>query len=115
MFMTDDRLNGHVLVECDGETCRDYGRSCMWCDGGLSACTRCGAFEGAWPDQCPGERMTYEQLDAVHAGELNYRDGQWREGECCQVMRPSHDTDAYMAEHGYRRVPGGGWEHVAPR
>lgn len=71
----------HVYFAC---TC--YRTACMFCDGGLSACTVCDAFEGAWPDECPGERMTREQSDAVYAGMLNYRDGAWREGECCRVM-----------------------------
>gem|GEM_PF-6686452 len=77
-------------------------RPCMFCDGGLSACTVCGAFEGAWPDDCPIALMTPEQSDEVYAGRLNYRDGAWR-SECCQVMRPVHDVDSYMAEGGYVR------------
>jgi hypothetical protein len=83
-------------------------RSCMFCDGGLSACSVCMAFEGAWPDECPGVRMSPEQSDAVYAGTLNYRAGEWRT-ECCQVMRPIHDLDAYMAEQGYRRNDAGRW------
>jgi hypothetical protein len=93
---------GHVLYVCDGKKCAEQS-TCMFCDGGLSNCTRCGAFEGAWPDSCPGERMTDEQSDDVYAGQLNFRDGAWREGECCQVMRPARDSDRWMAEHGYRR------------
>lgn len=107
--MTDQQpgADGHVmLVHAPGECPAhngEYYRDCMFCDGGLSGCTVCGAFEGAWPDECPGQSMTYEQSDKVYNGELNFRDGEWREGECCKVMRPMHDQDAYMAEHGYRR------------
>lgn len=86
---------GHVYYVCLGEHDRP---TCMFCDGGLSACTRCKAFEGAWPDECPGERMTKEQSDAVYAGTLNFRAGAWREGECCAVMRPVHDQEAWLAE-----------------
>jgi hypothetical protein len=94
--------DGHVLLvhakgECPNHN-SEYPRDCMFCDGGLSACTRCGAFEGAWPDQCPGERMSYEQSEAVYQGRLNYRDGAWYEGECCQVMRPTYDREAFIAE-----------------
>jgi hypothetical protein len=94
--MSDDN-GGHIDYVCAGR-CSTPG-SCMWCDGGLSACTRCGAFEGAWPDHCPGVSMTGKQSDAVYAGTLNYRAGAWREGECCQVMRPIHDRGAFLAEH----------------
>lgn len=80
--------SGHVLYVCCG-LC-DGRAGCQFCDGGLSACTRCGAFEGAWPDDCPGQKMTAEQNESVYAGRLNYRDGEWRD-ECCRVMRPIHD------------------------
>lgn len=74
----------------------------MFCDGGLTYCETCGGFEGAMPDDCPGVRMMPDESDAVYAGIRNFRDGQWR-NECCQVMRPVHDLDNYMAEHGYIR------------
>jgi hypothetical protein len=74
----------------------------MFCEGGLFACAVCASFEGATTDDCPGRRMTAEESDAVYAGELNFRAGEWRQ-ECCQIRRPVYDIDAYMAEHGYRR------------
>lgn len=93
--MPESDTSGHVDYVCD----RDHeDRHCMFCDGGLSACARCGAFEGAWPDDCPGQKMTGEQIDAVYAGVLNYRDGAWREGECCQVMRPVCRREEFRAE-----------------
>lgn len=91
---TPNNLHGHVLYVCPNNC-----EGCMFCDGGLSTCTRCGAFEGCWPDHCPGERMTEEQSDAVYAGELNYRDLGWQLGECCQVMRPTHRRAEFLAEH----------------
>lgn len=75
---------------------------CMWCDGGLSYCTTCGAFEGATPDECPGKPMDYVMSDLVYKGIINFRDGNWR-GECCQAMRHIYDLDNYMAESGYIR------------
>lgn len=79
----------HVDYVCPGNHDRP---GCQFCDGGLSACAVCHAFEGAWPDDCPGVGMTYEQSDEVYAGRLNYRDGEWR-AECCQAMRHVHDVD----------------------
>lgn len=86
----------------------DGGWTCQFCAGGLSACAVCNSFEGATTDHCPGDRMTADQLDAVYAGTLNYRDGAWR-AECCRVMRPVYDRDAYMAEAGYQPDGQGGW------
>lgn len=95
--------NGHVYYVCGGRC--DGRPGCQFCDGGLSACTRCGAFEGAWPDDCPGVSMTPEQNDAVYAGQLNYRAGEWRDGECCQVMRPIHRREEFLAEHAVVQNP----------
>jgi hypothetical protein len=92
--------DGHVAIKHDRTCERPY---CMFCDGGLFACSVCGCLEGSTPDECPGVRMTEEQIDAVYGGRLNFRGGEWRE-ECCQVMRPTHDLDAYMAEQGYIKI-----------
>lgn len=96
--------SGHVEYVCTQEH-NDGGVGCQFCEGGLFACTTCGAFEGATPDHCPGEKMTPEQRDAVYAGDLNYRDGQWREGECCQVMRPARRRAEFLAEHAVEESP----------
>jgi hypothetical protein len=103
--------SGHVEHACDGNH-GEYQQTCMFCDGGLFACDVCNAFEGATPDQCPGRRMTADESDAVYAGQLNYRDGQWHE-ECCAVMRPALDTDAWMAEQGWRRDAEGRWQETS--
>lgn len=39
----------------------------------LEACTVCDSFEGATTTECPGRRMTQTEIDAVYAGELDYR------------------------------------------
>lgn len=72
----EDELGGHVLFVCDGQH-GEYGRSCMFCDGGLSACATCGAFEGAWTTHCPHVRVDVDTWDKVYAGELDYRSGRW--------------------------------------
>lgn len=98
----------HVLYVCSG--LHSDGRSCMFCDGGLSACTVCGAFEGAWPDECPGEMMTNEASDEVYGGIVNFKGGEWVQG-CCEVMRPIHDTRSYMREHAYELI-NDKWVHL---
>lgn len=95
----------HILYICKGE---HEGLGCQFCDGELSSCVTCGAFEGAWPDDCPGEQMGDYVSNAVYNGTLNFRDGEWR-SECCQAMRHIHDLTNYMAEAGYTFIDGR-WE-----
>ena len=80
----NERTDGHVALECD---CGNTG--CMFCDGGLFACTRCGSFEGATTTDCPGRQI--HLADEVYAGRLDYRIingvGSW-------VAGPSSDTPA---------------------
>ena len=69
----------HVDYECppgyhDNE---EYGGHCMFCDGGLFACTVCSSFEGATTTQCPGRKLTAQERDDVYAGRLDYRNGHW--------------------------------------
>lgn len=51
--------------------------NCIVCTGALSMCKVCGGGEAALPTECPGNRMTAEQLDAVQAGTLDYKAGSW--------------------------------------
>lgn len=102
---TKPRTDGHEIHVCPGG---HEHPGCMFCDGGLGACDRCNAFEGAWPDNCPPVPMDLLTSDLVYAGRLNYRDGWWR-AECCRVMRPVHDREAYLLEQGYEPAPAGGW------
>lgn len=71
--------NNHIPVEHASGECpqRERGLSCMFCDGGLSACEVCGGFEGAMPSDCPGEPMTYARGQEVYRGEIDFRDGNW--------------------------------------
>ena len=96
---TPEPADGHVAYVCTPD---HDDSTCMFCVGGLFACTRCGAFEGATPTHCPGEQMSTEQADAVYAGRLDYRNGAWQPGMCCEIMRPIHDREAFLAEHGSR-------------
>lgn len=83
--MSDDQPapdDGHVAFVCKCDR-----TACMFCDGGLFACARCGSFEGATTTQCPGEQMTADQVDAVYAGTLDYRDGAW--AQACSRHTPA--------------------------
>ena len=44
---------------------------------GLAHCKVCGGAEGSLPTDCPGERMTQLQEDAVYQGWLDFKDGVW--------------------------------------
>lgn len=68
--------SGHVAYECPGEH-EDGGWTCMFCAGGLFSCTRCGSFEGGTTTHCPGEQMGANINDAVYAGQVDYREGEW--------------------------------------
>lgn len=65
----------HVEYKCDGKHSM-YG-SCSFCDGGLFMCSVCGCAEGATTTECPGVYLASQELDAVYAGALDYRDGKW--------------------------------------
>lgn len=54
-----------------------YPINCPFCDGGLFACRACGSAEGATTTHCPGQPMSAEQVDAVYAGWLDFRYGEW--------------------------------------
>lgn len=74
MNAKDEAKREHVAIVCSGEWCN---ASCMWCEGGLFGCSVCASFEGATTTDCPGVRMTQAQIDAVYAGTLDFRAGQW--------------------------------------
>jgi hypothetical protein len=66
----------HVEYLCPGRHADDvYG--CQFCDGGLFACTECGAFEGAMTTHCPGYQVDGVTWDEVYAGKKDFRFGKW--------------------------------------
>lgn len=95
--------SGHVEIEHDASECTDIqnGRSCMFCDGGLFACGRCGSFEGATTTHCPGRQMTADQHDAVYAGTLDFR--------------RKADGSGWWVAVGSPHTPNRGWESEAVR
>lgn len=77
-------------------TCGETG--CMFCDGGLFACSICQSFEGATTTHCPGVPMYAEFGDQVYMGVIDFRDGEWREGECSRHTPAYWRTPAGLAE-----------------
>lgn len=59
------------------EECNCGSDCCAICVGGLSICKNCGGVEGSLPSECPVQRMTSEQEDAVYDGRLDYCNGEW--------------------------------------
>lgn len=55
----------------------DRMNNCPICNSGLASCVVCGGAESCMPRDCPGRRMTEEEKNAVTAGNLDFRDGQW--------------------------------------
>jgi hypothetical protein len=54
---------------------------CQICDGGITACTRCGLAEGALTTECPGENVPYDRANDIYAGKVDFRGGQWVPGD----------------------------------
>lgn len=42
---------------------------------GLASCTVCGGGESSLPTDCPGRRMTADEMDAVSAGRIQFKSG----------------------------------------
>lgn len=82
----------HTWHECD---CNQV--TCMFCEGGLGACTVCHGLEGALPTDCPGERMGEEREARVYAGEVDYRDGRgWCEPDGTGTSMGDHRITAAL-------------------
>lgn len=72
--------SGHVALTHDPHYHDDdlgAGVGCMFCDGGLFACTRCDSFEGMTTTHCPGRGWGEDVGTAIYDGKLDYRDGEW--------------------------------------
>lgn len=79
--------------------------TCMFCDGGLYGCDRCGLLEGSLTTHCPGAQVPDSVSSATYAGDLDYRSGRW-------VIAPSpHSPAGLRIAAGIRddRAPARGW------
>jgi hypothetical protein len=76
-------LATHRLCDCGKDDCRA-------CSGGLALCTVCGGAEAAMPYECPGVRLSGDDLDAVQNRKRDYIAGEWRPlcGGCFQAIEP---------------------------
>lgn len=61
----------HVWFKCP-KPCPDVERGdrCHFCDGGLSQCVVCGAFEGQLLTACPGYLLNYDAREACYSGNV---------------------------------------------
>lgn len=64
---------GHHWAHCTSRECT----GCHLCHGGLAVCTVCGGMEGALTTECRGERLDMMFIDAVYAGLIDWRGGEW--------------------------------------
>lgn len=62
---------GHKLYKCKGNC--EYG--CQFCDGGLGACSVCGAIEGSLTQDCPGVEVSKERQQQVYKQGWDYVEG----------------------------------------
>lgn len=53
--------------------CGDDCEGCLFCEGGIAACTRCGGGEASLPTDCPGSKMGFVIESAITCGMLDYR------------------------------------------
>lgn len=57
--------------------CRDDCEGCFICNGGLFQCIVCGGAEGDLSTECPGERTSLAQRDAIMSGAIDFIKGTW--------------------------------------
>jgi len=85
--------SGHIAVE--HKHCRQL--YCPICEGGLTACSRCGLYEGSLTTHCPGVQSYAEHSDAVYRGEEDFFEGQWVKGRRTVFMYPQDYMEASNA------------------
>lgn len=63
----------HIPVKCTDPECN----GCMFCAGGLYACEVCGGAEGSMTTQCPGRRLSADELEQVYAQRRDFNQNRW--------------------------------------
>lgn len=43
----------------------------------LECCAKCHGYEGATTTDCPGKIMSYDTMQRVYKGEIDFRNGEW--------------------------------------
>ena len=86
-------MNAHQFItskECVATHANSHA-SCVVCDGGLCICKVCNGAEGSLPSECPGQKMTQAEEDAVMRGDVDFIDGRWIVAE---IVGDGHGYDA---------------------
>jgi hypothetical protein len=78
----------HVKAVCP--TNGDCGGMCNFCC--LYICSVCGGLEAALPEDCPGRRMTNDEMDAVQAGRLDFVHGRWVGARVARMGTPEEQA-----------------------
>jgi hypothetical protein len=73
----------HVRQECTDPDCTG---NCNLCN--LFMCKVCKGAEGSLPTDCPGRKLTDAEEDAIMAGRLDFKNGEW--------ARPAQGRDTQM-------------------
>lgn len=103
---------GHVAYQCTTKHNADdtYTGNCQFCDGGLSACAICGAFEGAWTTDCAGIQVLATVWNLVYEGSRDYRKGK---GGWVDAGSPYSPSGRRRIEYEIQRaVRALGYDHV---
>lgn len=72
------RFTGHKRHNCDTSDRKhtDWPDTCPACI--LYLCVTCGGAEGSLPTHCPGYRISFEGQELIMAGQLDFKDGEWK-------------------------------------
>lgn len=123
-----DQRSCHIKYVCAKDAHNndmDGGWSCMFCQGGLFACTVCDGLEGALTTQCPGRKLSADEIDDVYALKMDFNHNMWwvPQPEPCQASKGSDlgaikhtcpDADTYYHQnekHTHDGKPCEDWAH----
>jgi hypothetical protein len=91
-----DKKSCHIWYVCGPDAHDNDDGHCMFCQGGLSACVVCGGLEGALTTQCPGRRLTEDEIDRVYGFLLDFNHNRWWEPSAEKNCRAS---SGFMMNH----------------
>lgn len=89
-------MKHNYLVHPSGYHDNDDYYHCMFCEGGLSACTTCGGLEGSLTKDCAGSELSSFTLDKVWKGDIDFRDGNWTRENTSTVFRKMNRDEQDM-------------------
>lgn len=86
----------HTEYKCKTR-CQEPG--CMFCDGGLFACTVCGLIEGCLTTHCPGYNCYKDMNEDIYNGKIDFRNGAWV-NKCSPHSPEYYRTEEYQERYG---------------